>query len=275
MTDKSPMQPENMSAELCFAWPIPTRENWGEHYWHVSRYWPNEIKSCKVLRDQFAALLAKLSTEKVRNRESLLGLWNTSKLEHVWLYTINAATYHAMVCDYPADDVEHAVRALHDVVSFARVTIPAEYPALNRWMWRAYCITCNELAEKNKLRCPRCGKSRNDKGGEIDEICEIIRGAMRDTERHHMLSRQACIRLIAHTICRKNNVEAARQKIKKEKREAEQRFALKKLPVDAGDALKQMTHEQRERHNRSVPLPWHLLSDRLNLLDEFTAIFHK
>lgn len=63
-----------MSGEMCIPWPIPSQENWGEHYWAVTRFWPEEIKSCTVLRDEFAELLAKLSTEKVRNKESLLGL---------------------------------------------------------------------------------------------------------------------------------------------------------------------------------------------------------
>lgn len=146
------------------------------------------------------------------------------------------------------------MRALHDLVRVARAPQPTEYPALNRWMWRAYCVSCSQSSAKNKIRCARCAESRTAKGGEIDEICEIIRRTMRDSDRLHLLSREACIRWVAHNIHRKNNVEIARQKIKKEQRE----------------------EEQRERHNRSVPVPWHVqLADRLALLDEFTAIFHK
>ena len=264
-------------SELRSAWPLPSKINWGEHYIAVSSIWPRKIKSCSVIRRKFARLLAELSLKNVRNREVLLGLWNDTELEPIWLHTINADTYRATVWDYPADDVESVVVALHDILRVARAQQPTQYPALNRWMWRAYCVSCSQSSAENKIRCARCAENRTNKRGEIDEICEMIRRTMRDSDRQHMLSREACIRWVANTIHRKNNFENARQKIKKEQREAEQRFALTKLPGDdAENAIKKMSQEQRERHNRSVPLARHvLLGDRLALLDEFTAIFHK
>jgi len=254
-----------MSDELCFGWPMPSEKNWGEHYPAVSSFWPLEIKSCYLLRHKFCALLAKLSLRKVRNRETLLGLWNDNKLEPIWLQTINAETYRATFCDYPADDVESVVVALHDIVRAARAPQLAQYPTLNRWKWRAYCVTCTELAEKNKLRCPRCAKARTDKGGEIDDICEEIRRTMRCTNRHQMLAREADIRWVASTIWRRNNVETAIKKMKREQREALAHHA--KLPEDT---------QEKAWEQKIGAVPRHvLLANRLEMLIEFSAVFYK